>query len=62
MTQEALEQIEKQAYFVEVQQRGLTNILKIGLAFSGKRFGMRIGTKLGLIMLMEGNREYSEQS
>lgn len=40
MAHEALEQIEKQAYFVEVQQRGLTNILKIGLAFSGKQFGM----------------------
>ncbi len=36
----ALDQIESQAYFAEVQQRGLKNILKIGLAFSGKRFGM----------------------
>jgi hypothetical protein len=38
--QEALQQIDQQVYFAEIQQRGLTNILKIGLAFSGKRFGM----------------------
>jgi hypothetical protein len=38
--QEALQQINQQVYFAEIQQRGLTNILKIGLAFSGKRFGM----------------------
>ena len=38
--QEALQQIDTQVYFAELKQRGLTNILKIGLAFSGKRFGM----------------------
>ncbi len=37
---EALQQINTQAYFAELKQRGLKNILKIGLAFSGKRFGM----------------------
>jgi hypothetical protein len=36
--QEALQQINKQAYFAELKQRNLTNILKIGLAFSDKRF------------------------
>ncbi len=38
--QEALQQINNQAYFAELKQRNLTNILKIGLAFSGKRFGI----------------------
>jgi hypothetical protein len=38
--QEALQQIDQQVYCAELKQRGLTNILKIGLAFSGKRFGM----------------------
>ena len=38
--QEALQQIDQQVYFAELKQRGLTNILKIGLAFSGKRFGI----------------------
>ncbi len=37
---EALQQIDKQAYFAEIKQRGLKNILKVGLAFNGKRFGM----------------------
>ncbi|MBP6952390.1 MAG: PD-(D/E)XK nuclease domain-containing protein [Alphaproteobacteria bacterium] len=36
--QEALRQIDQQAYLTELKQRCLTNILKIGLAFSGKRF------------------------
>lgn len=36
--EEALLQIDQQAYFTEFKQRNLTNILKIGLAFSGKRF------------------------
>ncbi|MBL8677261.1 MAG: AAA family ATPase, partial [Alphaproteobacteria bacterium] len=38
--QEALQQIDQQAYLTELKQRCLTNILKIGLAFSGKRFGI----------------------
>lgn len=38
--QEDLNQIDKQAYFAEIKQRGFKNILKIGLAFSGKRFDM----------------------
>ena len=37
---EALSQIEQQAYFLEAKQRGAKRILKIGIAFSGKRFGM----------------------
>lgn len=36
--QQALEQIELQNYAAEARQRGRTNILKIGLAFSGRRF------------------------
>ncbi len=36
--QQALEQIELQNYTAEAKQRNRTNILKIGLAFSGKRF------------------------
>ena len=37
---EALQQINAQAYSAEINQRGLTNILKIGIAFGGKRFEM----------------------
>lgn len=36
----ALDQIETQAYFAEAQQRNIKNILKIGIAFSGKRFAI----------------------
>ncbi|MBS0185411.1 MAG: PD-(D/E)XK nuclease domain-containing protein [Proteobacteria bacterium] len=36
--QEALTQISQKAYYAEIQQRGLTRLLKIGLAFSGKKF------------------------
>ncbi len=35
---EALEQINSFGYLAEAKSRGITNILKIGLAFSGKRF------------------------
>lgn len=38
--QAALEQIEQRSYIAEAKQRGITNILKIGIAFSGKRFGI----------------------
>ncbi|MEI8295177.1 MAG: PD-(D/E)XK nuclease domain-containing protein [Alphaproteobacteria bacterium] len=38
--QEALEQIDAQGYVGELKQRGLSKILKIGIAFSGKRFGL----------------------
>jgi hypothetical protein len=38
--QEALNQINTQSYLSELQQRGIKHILKIGIAFSGKRFGM----------------------
>ena len=38
--QEALTQINTQAYLAEVKQRGIKNILKIGISFSGKRFGI----------------------
>lgn len=38
--QAALEQIDHQHYLAEVKQRGIMNILKIGIAFSGKRFGI----------------------
>lgn len=38
--QEALTQINTKAYLAEVKQRGIKNILKIGIAFSGKRFGL----------------------
>lgn len=37
---EALNQIDTHAYLAEVKQRGIKNILKIGIAFSGKRFGI----------------------
>ncbi len=36
--QQALEQIQLQSYTTEARQRGRTNILKLGLAFSGKQF------------------------
>ncbi|MBS0185716.1 MAG: AAA family ATPase [Proteobacteria bacterium] len=36
--EEALIQITQKAYYAEIQQRGLTRLLKIGLAFSGKKF------------------------
>ncbi len=35
---DALNQINSQAYLAEAKSRGVTNILKIGLAFSGKQF------------------------
>ncbi|MBL8676116.1 MAG: hypothetical protein JNJ47_01635 [Alphaproteobacteria bacterium] len=38
--QEALQKVDQQAYFAELKQRNPTNILKIGLAFSEKQFGM----------------------
>ena len=38
--QEALIQINTHAYAAEIKQRGIKNILKIGIAFSGKRFGI----------------------
>jgi hypothetical protein len=34
----ALDQISKKSYYAEIEQRGLTLVLKIGLAFSGKKF------------------------
>ncbi len=34
----ALDQISQKAYCAEIEQRGLTSVLKIGLAFSGKKF------------------------
>ena len=37
---EALNQIDTHVYLAEVKQRGIKNILKIGLSFSGKRFGI----------------------
>ena len=39
--QQALVQIQKLNYLSEARQRGRTNILKIGLAFSGKHFQIR---------------------
>ena len=36
--EEALTQITQKAYYAEIKQRGLTRLLKIGLAFSGKKF------------------------
>ncbi|MBS0186069.1 MAG: AAA family ATPase, partial [Proteobacteria bacterium] len=36
--QEALTQMTQKAYYAEIKQRGLTRLLKIGLAFSGKKF------------------------
>lgn len=38
--QVALQQIEKQAYISEIKQRDLHKILKIGVAFCGKRFAL----------------------
>jgi PD-(D/E)XK nuclease superfamily len=37
---EALKQIDANAYLAEAKQRGIKNILKIGISFSGKRFGI----------------------
>ncbi|HQS93352.1 MAG TPA: AAA family ATPase [Alphaproteobacteria bacterium] len=34
----ALDQISQKSYCAEIEQRGLTRVLKIGLAFSGKKF------------------------
>ncbi|HQS93353.1 MAG TPA: AAA family ATPase [Alphaproteobacteria bacterium] len=34
----ALDQISQKSYCTEIEQRGLTRVLKIGLAFSGKKF------------------------
>jgi hypothetical protein len=39
--QEAILQITRQKYLVEAEQRGCTNILKVGLAFSGKHFRIK---------------------
>jgi hypothetical protein len=39
--QEALDQIDQKHYVAEAKQRGSTHILKIGLAFSGKRFKIK---------------------
>ncbi|MBS0184933.1 MAG: PD-(D/E)XK nuclease domain-containing protein [Proteobacteria bacterium] len=36
--EEALRQISQKAYYREIEQRGLTRLLKIGLSFSGKKF------------------------
>ncbi len=36
--QKALEQINRNQYAIEIVQRGIANIVKIGLAFSGKKF------------------------
>ncbi len=38
--QEALSQIDSRSYLAEAKQMGASNILKIGLAFSGKRFAL----------------------
>lgn len=38
--EEALTQIETGEYLAEAKQRGIKNILKIGIAFSGKYFSM----------------------
>lgn len=37
---EALEQIDRQHYLSEPEQRDVKNVLKVGLAFSGKRFAI----------------------
>jgi len=36
--EEALTQITQKAYYAEIKQLGLTGLLKIGFAFSGKKF------------------------
>lgn len=38
--QEALSQMDQRGYLLEAQQRGAKKILKIGIAFSGKKFGL----------------------
>lgn len=40
--QEALEQIAKTHYSAEAENRGCTNIIKMGIAFCGKRFSIRV--------------------
>jgi hypothetical protein len=40
-SQEALDQIDQKHYLAEAKQRGCTHILKIGLAFCGKRFKIK---------------------
>jgi len=39
--QEALDQMDQKGYLAEAKRRGSTNILKIGLAFCGKRFEIK---------------------
>lgn len=50
---EALNQIDKKAYNAELEQRGILNIVKIGLAFSGKEF--QIESKRESPELQSGN-------
>src|SRR3990167_6708078 len=38
--QDALNQINAHGYLAEIKQRGIKNILKIGISFSGKQFGL----------------------
>lgn len=40
LAQEALQQIDQRAYATELKQRGITKILKIGIAFNAKHFGL----------------------
>jgi len=35
-----LNQINAHGYLAEIKQRGIKNILKIGISFSGKQFGL----------------------
>ena len=41
LADEALNQIEKKRYDLEMKELGITNILKLGIAFSGKRLEVR---------------------
>jgi len=37
----ALEQIEKNKYYLDMKERGITNILKYGVAFNNKKAVLR---------------------
>ena len=41
LSAEALEQIDDRRYYVEMEEKGIMNILKLGIAFSGKKVNIR---------------------
>jgi len=41
MAKVALQQIEKNKYYLDMKERGITNILKFGIAFNNKKAVLR---------------------